>query len=204
MADELRDFLQPKPEGEIPSATPAGEINSLITMDQKYETGLTQMATEFGDQDRAKELVGVAARSLKHFFDKDVYGDPNASTLDRYPTYWSYVRFLTWDKLRPRLGHGETEYASHNFSDKFLQDITDEANEISEMMPQNLKPNEWHFLVRVWSHMLMADPFLVKQGYVTDEGREHMITHALYAGPSDDMYHSRFTQWRDTLSTGLR
>src|SRR3989338_879174 len=203
MPDEFTDTTEHKPESK-PLSSPAEEINALPSIDQRYETGLSQIAKEFSDQDRAKELTIVAAQSLKHFFDKEVYGDPELNGIDKLPTYWSYVRFLTWDKLRPHLGHGETEYANHNYSDKFLQDISDEANQISELMPENLKPEEWHFMVRVWSHMLMSDPFLVRQGYITEEGRDHMITHALYAGPSDEMYHSRFSQWRDNLSTGIR
>ncbi len=164
-------------------------------------SALVKTGNPEGEQ-RRRQLIETAAKGLKHFFEKGIYGDPQSCDVSELPVYWSYVRFLTWDQLRPQLGHGETEYSNQNWRDKFLTDLSDEAVEVAKIMPEDLKPDEWHFIVHVCATMLMSDPFLINSGYTTEGGRQKMVTHALMTGPSDDMYHHRFTQWKEELSSG--
>lgn len=176
---------------------------ALAVQEQQYRQGLVVIQKDYenlGDE-RLKDLVVSGAMALRHFFDKGEYGDPSP---DNLPVYWSYVRFLAWDILRPRFSQGESEYGNHNYGNKFMQDITDEANEIVKILPGDLSHAEWLFLVRVRSHMLILNPLLVREGFVTPAGRENLVSHALLVGPSDDIYHKRLKVWREKYSTGMR
>ncbi len=185
---------------------PQQEVVRALATGREYQSGLNKIRKDHEEVggDRFKELVASAAVALRHFFDKDTYGDPNLCTPDKKPAYWSYVRFLTWDALRPRFDQGETEYANHNYKDEFVQDLADEANEIAAMLPEDLAYPEWTIMVRVWSHMMTTDPYLVDEGFVTNVGRQNLVSHSMAMGPSSRIYHENFRMWREQYSTGLR
>lgn len=171
-----------------------------------YQRELDNISRDFGGipKDRLKLLLTTGAKSLKHFLEGE-YGSPEKCTPDSKPVYWSYVRFLTYDALRPKFGHGKTEFANQDYGkDKFLRDLTKEANFMARTLPGNINYQEWIFLTKVWSEMLMEDPMLVEKGYVSEIGRQNLISNALMAGPSDDMYVSRFNQWKKQYSSGQR
>jgi hypothetical protein len=160
-------------------------------------------------EDRLKLIVVSSALALKHFFETGEYGDPEKCTPDTLPAYWPYVRYLVYDALRARFGHGKSEFVTQRYSDDFLEDIVDEALAIADGLPKDMTHEEWRLFVDVSAHMMMADPFFVKRGLVTETGQEGFMSQSLRAGmimmtSNGDMYQLYLQAWKEQSATGPR
>ncbi len=186
-------------------------------MNNEIRKDLTVLQDEMGDkiaqfenigEDRLKLIVAHSAIAIKHFFDTGVYGDLEKSTPDTLPAYWPYVRFLVYDALKPRFEHGDSQFVTQRYSDKFLEDIVGEALAITASLPKDMTHQEWKFFVDVSAHMMMVDPFFIEQGLVTKKGQEAFMSQSFMAGMAlmagDDMYEVYLTQWKNNFAVGLR
>jgi len=160
-------------------------------------------------KDRLKLIVASSALALKHFFETEEYGDSEKCTPDTLPAYWPYVRHLVYDALKPRFGHGKSEFVTQRYSDDFLEDIVNEALAIADGLPKDMTHQEWGLFVEVSAHMMMADPFFVKRGLVTETGQEGFMSQSLKAGMimmagKGDMYQLYLQSWKEQSSIGPR
>lgn len=145
-----------------------------------------------GTPERETELTIIAAKALKSFLDEKEYGKP--SDLVHRLKYWPFIRFLIWDLLRPSLNQGETDYANHNFSDKFIQDLSNKAHEIQRMLPEDLTSEEWLLLVSIWSHMLQVSDLFIDHKVITQEARDQLSAQSQLIGWDDMHYHNFFAK----------
>lgn len=160
-------------------------------------------------EDRLKLIVASSALALKHFFETGEYGDPGKCTPDTLPVYWPYVRYLVYDALRPRFNHGNSEFVTQRYSDVFVEDMVNEALVIADGLPKDMTHQEWGLFVEVSAHMMMADPFFVKRGLVTETGQEGFMSQSLRAGMimmagKGDMYQLYLQAWKEQSAIGPR
>ena len=171
-----------------------------------YQDALNQLVSRegFRNKNRTSQLVESTALTLRHFFEKGSYGT-EISGPELLPSAWPYVRYLVADIMRPKFGYGKSLFADLTWSDQFLEDLTREAWEISDILPRDLKHKEWLFMVKVASHMFMEDPFLIENGYINEQGRSRIIGQSLMAGTAPrDMYEMQFEAWKKEFASGKR
>lgn len=108
----------------------------------------------FISETRQRDLAGVASSMLDTFFQAR---DLGTSIGPVSGIVWPWVRFLTWDRLRPRFGQGISQYADIRWrdDDKFMKDITTLAERVSEKVPEDVNGNEWRFIARAAYSMLL-------------------------------------------------
>ena len=173
-------------------------------VDNEYQLGLTELIREDSlEEQRAEELVGVTSSIMKHFFERGTYGNLASTNGNVAPACWPYVRYLVADGLREKFGYGEPLFTKVNWDYQFLKDLSDEAKQLTEILPKDLKYNEWLFIVGVASHMLMTDPYLLGRGYVTENGRNNLVGQSIKAEliefSDGDMYELQFMAWKEKL-----
>lgn len=159
-------------------------------------------------EDRLRLIVVSSALALKHFFETGKYGDPEQCTPDTLPAYWPYVRYLVYDALRPKFGHGKSEFVTQRYSDDCVEDMVNEALAITDELPDDMTHQEWRLFAEVSAHMMMIDPFFIKRGLVTKTGQEGFVNQSLMAGMAmmarDDMYQVYLQAWKDQFAIGSR
>jgi hypothetical protein len=169
-------------------------------MNEDYQDGMEDLINKHlpGKYDRAKHLVTSTAQILKHFFDTGTYGDPEKCGPDELPKYWGFVRYLVFDRIKPKFGAENPSFADVKWKDKFLKDLSVEARELSDLIPEDLNNDEWLFIVNISAHMMMKDPLLVDKGYITQYGREQFIAQSIQAGNfiPKDMYEEYLNLWK--------
>jgi hypothetical protein len=170
---------------------------------EAYQHGLTEL-TKAAPKERTTTLVETSARLLQHFFDREEYGTLEPHNPDIIPGAWPYVRYLMADALRPKFGYGEALFTQVEWNQKFLQDIHDEARQLTQLLPPDITQDEWFFIVDVSGYMLMENPFFLEQGLVSENGRGRLIARSLMATGArmegKDMYEEHFLSWKIELT----
>ena len=162
-----------------------------------FETGLCEIIEKKlpANPVRAKDLVSITATVLDHFFQR-TYGNPDGCSPDTTPSYWPFVRYLVFDRLRSTLGHGDSLLAGIKWNDGFLQDLVTEADHLTTMLPKNLTHQEWLFMTSVAYHMLLEDPRLMERGFVSDYGKYKLTSQTLKLGANGkDGYEALLMTW---------
>jgi hypothetical protein len=137
-------------ESTEPQLYPQELLNQLVP--SNFSDYVNSLRSEFDeiDPDRLNKLISSGAKALGDFFSHD-YGKITEEYEHNKPRYWPYVRHMTYEILRPLFNDGETQFANRNYSDKFLQDIVDEAHKDVLYLPSDIKPDEWLFFSKLCS-----------------------------------------------------
>lgn len=108
----------------------------------------------FISEARQRELAGVASSMLDTFFQARDLGTSKGPVPGRV---WPWVRFLTWDRLRPRLEQGISHYVGIRWrdDDKFIKDLTALVERVSVIVPEDVNGNEWRFIALAAYSMLL-------------------------------------------------
>jgi hypothetical protein len=144
----------------------------------------------FISEARQRELTGIASSMLDTFFQARDLGTLNGPVRGRV---WPWVRFLTWDRLRPRLGQGISHYADIRWrdDDKYMEDLSALAKKVSEIVPENVNGNEWRFITRAAYSMLLER--------VSPEEEKQITMGTLMRGNSDEFMISQLDAWADII-----
>lgn len=159
--------------------------NSIAIRPDNFPEG-----NSFISEARQRELAGVASSMLDTFFQARDLGASKGPIPGRV---WPWVRFLTWDRLRPRLGQGISRYADIRWrdDDKFMKDLAALAERVSAIVPEDVNGNEWRFMAQAAYSMLLER--------VSPDEVQQITRRTLMRGNSDEFMVSQLDAWAEII-----
>lgn len=136
--------------------------------------------------ERQIQLAGISNKMLDVFSESKDLGTTQGPPS---PTAWPWVRYLVYDRLKERWGHGKSVYkdTKWNKGDKFIRDLSELAERVSQQVPENVTATEWQFLS-------LGSISLIKRR-ITKEQAAELDMDILLRGPGDGNIRQSLDRW---------
>jgi len=111
---------------------------------------------------------------------------------------WPYVRTLLYDIIRPQIQTIPSEFADIRWGDKLIEDIAKEAHTLSEeYISTDFTLEDWTFITKVFPQIFMNETIFSDKGYISEKGREAIVSKSLLAKLYSDAHDEKDLYWKE-------